>query len=163
MTNALALGGPFGGQLTLCWRPTTLPGFPLPETFWPLPPLPEPAPAHPALAVDLGTIEQTLLDKGGSIAAAARVLGVPSADLRRLVGSRPLLADAIYEGIERALDAAEQTLLDGLDQENPIVRLKAAAYLLRMSPAGGRRGWQRRGAAHHKSIEAQAVTTRWLD
>ena len=63
---------------------------------------------RPALPVDLPIIEQTLLAKGGSIAAAARVLGVPSVDLRRLVASRPLLADAIYEGTERAIDAAEQ-------------------------------------------------------
>jgi hypothetical protein len=94
-----------------------------------------------ALAVDLGIIEQTLLDKGGSIAAAARALDMPSADLRRLVASRPLLADAIYEGLERALDAAEQTLRDGLDHENPMTRLKAAAYFLRLSEAGRRRGW----------------------
>ena len=67
-----------------------------------------------ALPVDLKIIEQTLIDKCGCVAAAARDLSVPSADLRRLVGSRPLLADAVYEGIERALDRAEQTLRDGL-------------------------------------------------
>ena len=61
-----------------------------------------------ALPVDLKIIEQALLDKAGSIAAAARALGVRSDDLRRLVASRPLLADTIYEGTERALDAAEQ-------------------------------------------------------
>jgi hypothetical protein len=56
----------------------------------------------PALPVALGAIERELLDKCGSVSAAARALGVSSADLRRLVGSRPLLADAIYEGTERA-------------------------------------------------------------
>lgn len=95
---------------------------------------------RPALPVDLPIIEQTLLAKGGSIAAAARVLGVPSVDLRRLVASRPLLADAIYEGTERAIDAAEQTLRDGLESENTMVRVKAAAHFLHSS-AGGWRGW----------------------
>jgi hypothetical protein len=66
-----------------------------------------------ALAVDLKIIEQTLIDKCGCVAAAARDLGVPSVDLRRLVASRPLLADTIYQGIERAPDAAEQKLRDG--------------------------------------------------
>ena len=94
--------------------------------------------------VDLKIIEQALIDKCGCVAAAARALGVRSVDLRRLVGARPLLADAIYEGIERALDAAEQTLLDGLDDENPMTRLKAAAYFLRLSAGGRRRGWRRR-------------------
>jgi hypothetical protein len=31
---------------------------------------------------------------------------MPSGDLRRLVASRPLLAEAIYEPTEQALDAA---------------------------------------------------------
>jgi hypothetical protein len=111
-----------------------------------------------ALPVDLGIIEQTLIDKCGCVAAAVRVLGVPSVDLRRLVKSRPLLADAIYEGIERALDAAEKTLLDGLDHENPMTRLRAAAYFLRLSAAGR---W--RGSAHNEAVEPQNVTLKWID
>jgi hypothetical protein len=75
-----------------------------------------------ALPVDVGIIEQTLIDKCGCVSAAARDLGMPSSDLRRLVASRPLLADAIYEGIERALDAAEKTLLDGLDHVSSMMR-----------------------------------------
>ena len=73
-------------------------------------------------------------------------------------GPRPLLADAIYEGIERALDAAEQTLLDGLDDKNPMTRLKAAAYFLRLSAAG-----RRRGSAHNEPVEPQTVTLKWID
>jgi hypothetical protein len=115
-----------------------------------------------ALPVDLKIIEQTLLDKAGNIAAAARALGVASADLRRLVASRPLLADAIYEGIERALDAAEQTLLDGLDNENPMRRLKAATFFLRSSDAGRRRGFGRR-AKCDEAVEPQTVTLKWKD
>jgi hypothetical protein len=117
---------------------------------------------RPALPVDLPIIEQTLLDKRGNIAAAARVLGVPSVDLRRLVASRPLLADAIYEGTERALDAAEQTLLDGLDHENPMMRIKAATFFLRSSDAGRRRGFGRR-AKCDKAVEPQTVTLKWID
>jgi hypothetical protein len=101
--------------------------------------------------IDLKIIEQTLIDKCGCVAAAARDLGMPSGDLRRLVGSRPMLADAVYEGVERALDAAVQTLLNGLDHQNPMMRLRAASYFMRLSEAGRRRGW---GAA------ARGVTRR---
>ena len=48
---------------------------------------------RPPLPVDLETIERELLNKCGSVSAAARALGMSSIDLRRLVGSRPLLAD----------------------------------------------------------------------
>jgi hypothetical protein len=102
---------------------------------------------RPALLVDHEVIERELLDKCGSVSAAARALGVSSADLRRLVGSRPLLADAIYEGTERAIDEAVQALLDGLSNPDKTQRLAAAAYLLRHSEAGRRRGW---GSAGHR-------------
>ena len=116
-----------------------------------------------ALPVDLKIIEQTLIDKCGCIAAAARDLGVPSVDLRRLVGSRPLLADAVYEGIERALDRAEQTMRDGLDDENPMARIRAAAFFLRSSAAGRRRGFGRRRSAHNEAVEPQTTILKWID
>jgi hypothetical protein len=116
-----------------------------------------------ALPVDLRIIEQTLIENCGCVAAAARVLGVPSVDLRRLVASRPSLGDAVFEGVERALDAAEQTLLDGLDHENPMTRLRAAAYFLRLSAVGRHRGWQRRALSRDEPVEPQTVTLKWID
>ena len=101
---------------------------------------------RPALPVDLGAIERELLEKRGSVSAAARALGVSSVDLRRLVGSRPLLADAIYEGTERAIDEAVQVLMDGLRHPEKTQRIAAAAYLLRHTEAGRRRGWGTRRA-----------------
>ena len=89
-----------------------------------------------AVPADLKIIEQTLIDKCGCIAAAARDLGVPSVDLRRLVASRPSLADVIYEGSERAIDEAVQVLLDGLSHPDKTQRLAAAAFLLRHTEAG---------------------------
>jgi hypothetical protein len=67
-----------------------------------------------ALPVDLKIIEQTLIDKCGCVAAAARDLGVRSVDLRRLVGSRPVLADAIYEGVERNASRSPPRVLSNL-------------------------------------------------
>jgi hypothetical protein len=91
---------------------------------------------RPALPVDLGAIERELLDNCGSVSAAARALGVSSVDLRRLVGSQPLLADAIYEWTERAIDEAVQVLRDGLRHPDKSQRLAAAA--LRHCGFGGR-------------------------
>jgi hypothetical protein len=118
---------------------------------------------RPALPVDLRAIERELLDKCGSVSAAARALGVSSVDLRRLVGSRPLLADAIYEGTERALDEAVQVLFDGLRHPQMKQRLAAAAYFLRHTEAGRRRGWRRRGALPDEAAEGQVVTLKWID
>jgi|ERR1700722_10093105 len=95
---------------------------------------------RPTLGVGLRAIERELLDKCGSVSAAARALGVSSADLRRLVGSQPLVTDAIYEGTEQAIDEAVQVLLDGLRHPDKTQRLAAAAYLLRHTEAARRRG-----------------------
>jgi hypothetical protein len=100
---------------------------------------------RPALPVGLEAIERELLDKCGSVSAAARALGVSSVELRRLVGSRPLLANAIYEGTEQAIDEAVQVMRDGLRHPDMSKRLAAAAYFLRYTEAGRRRGWGRSG------------------
>jgi hypothetical protein len=118
---------------------------------------------QPALPVDLGAIERELLDKCGSVSAAARALGVSSVDLRRVVGSRPSLADVIYEGTERAIDEAVQVLLDGLSHPDKTQRLAAAAFLLRHTEAGRRRGWGRRRPSCRETAEHQAVTLKWID
>jgi hypothetical protein len=118
---------------------------------------------RPALPVGLEAIERELLDKCGSVSAAARALGVSSADLRRLVGSRPFLANAIYEGTERAIDEAVQVLFDGLRHPDMIKRLAAAAYFLRHTEAGRRRGWGRHRALPEEAAEPQPVTLKWLD
>jgi hypothetical protein len=118
---------------------------------------------RPALPVGLGAIERELLDKCGSVSAAARALGVSSVELRRLVGSRPLLADAIYEGTERAIDEAVQVMRDGLRHPDMKQRLVAAAYFLRHTEAGRRRGWGTRRAKRDEAAEPLRVTIKWLD
>ena len=86
-----------------------------------------------------------------------------SADLRRLVGSRPSLADAVYEGTERAMDEAVRVLLDGLSHTDKTQRLAAAAFLLRHTEAGRRRGWGMRRTPRHETAEPQDVTIKWID
>jgi hypothetical protein len=118
---------------------------------------------RPALGVSLGAIERELLDKCGSVSAAARALGVSSVDLRQLVGSRPSLADAVYEETERAIDDAVQVILDGLSHPDKTWRLAAAAFLLRHTEAGRRRGWGRRRTPRRETAEPQDVTLKWND
>ena|ERR1700729_482981 len=91
---------------------------------------------RPALGVGLRAIERELLDKCGSVAAAARALSVSSADLRRLVASRPSLADVIYEGTERAIDEAVQVLLDGLSHPDKTPAARRGGL-----PFAPHRGW----------------------
>ena len=86
-----------------------------------------------------------------------------SLDLRRLVASHPLLADVIYEGTERAIDEAVQVLVDGLEHSDRTHRLAAAAFLLRHTEAGRRRGWGMRRMPCRETGEPRDVTLKWID
>jgi hypothetical protein len=114
-------------------------------------------------ARSLAAVERALFDAGGSVAAAARTLGIASANLRGLVRAHPLLADAVFEQIEQEIEAAWQVLLDGLRSDNARTRMRAAAYILRHTEAGRRRGWGQLGSSHDEPVEPQTVTLKWID
>ena len=105
----------------------------------------------------LAAVERALVDAGGSVAVAARTLGIASADLRGLVRAHPLLADAVFEQIEQELDTAWQVLLDGLRSDNVMTRMRSAAYILRHTDAGRRRGFGPRGTSHDERVEPQPI------
>jgi hypothetical protein len=90
--------------------------------------------------LNLAEVEAELVKQCGNVTATAKKFGVPPPDLRKWVWSSSL-ADVAYEQIERALDAAYQTLLDGLKSDDKAMRLRAASILLTQSAAGKRRGW----------------------
>jgi hypothetical protein len=113
--------------------------------------------------LSLAAVEQALVDAGGSVAAAARTLRISSANLRGLVRVHPLLADAVFEQLEQQIDAAYDVLLDGLSSDNVITRMRAAAYILRHTGAGRRRGWGPRGSSHDEPVEPQNATINWID
>jgi hypothetical protein len=54
-------------------------------------------------------------------------------------------------------------LLDGLGHPEMSKRLAAAAYLLRNTEAGRRRGWGRPRALPEEATEPETVTLKWLD
>ena len=94
---------------------------------------------------------------------AARALGIESASLRRLVRAQPLLAEVVFEQIEREIDAAQQVLWDGLNSDSVMTRIRAAAYILRQTEAGRRRGWGMRRMPCRETGEPQDVTLKWID
>jgi hypothetical protein len=112
--------------------------------------------------LDLKLVEAELIRTRGNIAGAARALGVPSADLRRLATWGPL-AEVTAEVTEQALDEAEQTLRAAMKGDDLARRLQAAKALLTLTPAGRARGWGREGRRVEAAAEAKPVTMRWLD
>jgi hypothetical protein len=107
--------------------------------------------------------KQALVQAGGSVTGAARTLGIASASLRRLVRTQPLLAEVVFEQIEQEIDAAQQVLWDGLSSDSVMTRMRAAAYILRRTEAGRRRGWGRRPMPCRETAEPQDVTIKWID
>jgi hypothetical protein len=83
--------------------------------------------------------------------------------LRGFVRSHPSLPDTVFEQIEQEIDAAHQVLWDGLDSDSVMTRMRAAAYILRHTEAGRRRGWGMRRTPRRETAEPQDVTIKWID
>jgi plasmid maintenance system antidote protein VapI len=103
--------------------------------------------------IPLAAIEQALAHAGGSVTGAARTLGIASASLRTLVRAHPMLADTVFEQIEQEIDAAQQVLWDGLRSDSAMTRMRAAAYIVRHTEAGRRRGWGPRPSSVEEPVE----------
>jgi hypothetical protein len=114
-------------------------------------------------ALPVAAVERALVGAAGSVTAAARTLGIASATLRELVRTHPLLMNVVFEQIEQEIDASWQVLRDGLMSDAARTRIRAAAYILRYTDAGRRRGFGPCGSSHDKPVEPQIVTLKWLD
>jgi hypothetical protein len=113
-------------------------------------------------APELSAVERALVEAAGSVAAAARTLGIARTNLRELVRAHPLLADVAFEQIEQEIDGAWQVLLEGLRSDSLMTRMRAAAYVLRHTEAGRRRVWGTRKPCR-KTTEPEPVTLKWID
>jgi hypothetical protein len=111
----------------------------------------------------VATVERALVEAAGNVTAAARTLGITGANLRGFVRTHPALMNVVFEQIEQEIDAAWQVLRDGLKSDNGRTRIRAAAYILRHSEAGHRRGWGRRRSLPDEAAEGRVVTIKWLD
>jgi hypothetical protein len=91
--------------------------------------------------LDLEAAGRELIRTGGNVSAAARALGVPTPDLRRLVYARPELLDAALEAEARVIDEAEALLLEAIRGGDTRLRIRAASLFLHATVAGRRRGF----------------------
>lgn len=83
------------------------------------------------MMIDPEAASQALIAAKGSVGKAARSLDVPSADLRKFVADNPKLRAAAIEAAERDLDKAEHIILKGMDSQDKMKRLEAAALVLK--------------------------------
>jgi hypothetical protein len=115
-------------------------------------------------SLDFHEIETELIRNDGNVTATAKALGVPSADLRKLVWTSKL-ADTVYEVAESRLDEAQQVVLDALSGADKTYRLQAAKVWLTQTTAGRRRGWGKGAAIELGGVdEAEPATTiKWLE
>ena len=97
----------------------------------------------PATVAQLDTdlVVKTIIKHKCSITNAARELGVPPRDLRRLLWAYPHLQDAAAEVVEERLDTAEQNITEALHSEDSRRRDAASFFVLRNTGLAKRRGW----------------------
>jgi hypothetical protein len=86
-------------------------------------------------------VARVLVKRQANVSAAARDLGVPSADLRKLTWSHPWLVEVALEEAERLVDRAEARLTAALDGPHPDRALAAATFILSHHRAARERGW----------------------
>ena len=94
--------------------------------------MPLPARIPDSLAhLDVDVITSALISAHANVRNAARALGVPSGDLRKLVLIDERLSDAALEAIELKLDVAESNLCEALHSEDPRRRDAVSMFMLR--------------------------------
>ena len=90
---------------------------------------------------DHGVVAEVLARHACNVTAAARDLGVPSTDLRRLLWAVPSLQDQAFEVSEARIDLAERNIGEALGSADARERLAASMFTLRNSHRARRRGW----------------------
>ena len=113
--------------------------------------------------LDLTAVELELIRTGVNVSAAAKALGVPWRDLRTMTRAVPRLMEAALEAEECALDEAEARLREVLRSDDMHKKIRVAGFILRMTSAGHRRCWGRRGTPCREPAEPQTVTLKWID
>ena len=81
--------------------------------------------------LDIETVSAALNSHDANVRNAARALGVPSGDLRKLVLVDQRLANAALEAVELRLDDAEANLCEVLHCDDPRRRDAVSMFILR--------------------------------
>ena len=108
--------------------------------------------AVPVVAASVADLDHSLVAAvlarhSCNVTDAARDLGVPSSDLRRLLWANPSLQDASFEVVEGRIDLAESNIAEFLRSSDGRERLAASMFTLRNSARSRRRGWITSAAA----------------
>ena len=91
--------------------------------------------------LDLEGVGRQLTRVSGNVSKAAKVLKVPTPDLRLLVYAQPELLDAALEAEELVIDAAQAQVFAALRGGPMRRRVRAAGLFLRATAQGRRRGF----------------------
>ena len=108
--------------------------------------------------LDVEIVAAALIRNDANVRNAARALGVPSGDLRKLVLVDQRLADAALEAVELRLDDAEANLCEALLCGDPRRRDAVSMFMLRNTQRASKRGYA--VAASAASLEVSRPTTR---
>ena len=106
--------------------------------------------------LDVEIVAAALIRHDANIGNAARVLGVPSGDLRKLVLADQRLADAALEAVELRLDDAEANLCEALHCGDPRRRDAISMFMLRNRQRASKCG---RGLSGHPRGQPQQPCT----
>ena len=116
--------------------------------------------------LDVEIVAAALIRHDANVRNAARALGVPSGDLRKLVLVDQRLADAALEAVELKLDDCEANLSEALHCGDPRRRDSVSMFMLRNAHRAAKRGYA--VAASAASVEAnvghappQTIVVRW--
>jgi hypothetical protein len=82
------------------------------------------------VGLDLTLVEQALTKHQANVAAAAKELGVPVSELRRLTWAKPHLLETALDEMAVVVARAEGALIEMLDSPDPRRRERAAERLL---------------------------------
>jgi hypothetical protein len=91
--------------------------------------------------LDIEIVSAALIGHDANVRNAARALGVPSGDLRKLVLVDQRLADAALEAVELRLDDAEANLNEALHCGDPRRRDAVSMFMLRNTQRAAKRGY----------------------
>ena len=106
--------------------------------------------------LDIEIVSAALIRNDANVRNAARALGVPSGDLRKLVLVDQRLADAALEAVELRLDDAEANLSEALRCGDPRRRDAVSMFMLRNTQRAAKRGYA--VAASAASLEVNIDT-----
>ena len=106
--------------------------------------------------LDVEIVAAALVRNDANVRNAARALGVPSGDLRKLVLVDQRLADAALEAVELRLDDAEANLSEALRCGDPRRRDSVSMFMLRNVQRAAKRGYA--VAASAASLEVECRT-----